>query len=475
MPPHGVLARIQCSGPRRDRRLMARRPRLLVVDDKPNFLALFRRIAGGELDVLTASDVAEALALLGRERVDVIVSDVKMPGASGFDLLADVKNRYPDVEVILMTAFGAVPDAVTAIKAGAFHYLTKPFDPDEALALIRKALEKHADAPDRPDARKESMLIASSPAMQSVLDVIGRTAPLEIAVLITGEHGTGKDLVAREIHARSTRSSGRFAQIKCGALAEELIEAELFGSVNGAVTPESAARSGLFQEASRGTLFLDDVAELPRTLQEKVLRALDEGMIRRVGGTDDERVDVRIIAATSIDAESLVAAGRLREDLFYRLNVVTLRLPPLRERTEDIGPLADAFLVRSPRGDTLRLSGAARDQLEAFDWPGNVRQLENTIARAAALSPGEEISIDALPPEVQRAHVVTSPVDLAVLPYREILSQSRDRGSKEYFVALLKAVGGNVTQAAERAGIHRESLHRLLKRYGLRAEDYRPR
>lgn len=447
---------------------MARRPRLLVVDDKPNFLALFRRIAGGELDVLTASDVAEALALLGREHVDVIVSDVKMPGASGFDLLADVKNRYPGVEVILMTAFGAVPDAVTAIKAGAFHYLTKPFDPDEALALIRKALDKHAGAADRPSAPNESVFIASSPAMQSVLDVIGRTAALDVAVLIIGERGTGRDLVAREIHARSTRSRGPFAAMKCGALAEEATEAELFGAGKAALTPEPAARSGLLQEASGGTLFLDDVAELPRMLQEKLLRALDDGT------EGSERADVRIIAGASVDAESLVADGRLSEDLLYRLNVVALRLPPLRERTEDIGPLAEAFLARLPRGAPLTLSTEARARLEAFDWPGNVRQLENTIARAAAISPGEEIQVDALPAEVQRA-LVASPVDLAALPYREILAQSRDRGSKEYFVALLKAVGGNVTQAAERAGIHRESLHRLLKRYGLRAEDYRPK
>lgn len=468
MVVHAVGTRILSCGPQSDRRLMARRPRLLVVDDKPNFLALFRRIAGGELDVLTASDVAEALALLGREHVDVIVSDVKMPGASGFDLLDDVKNRYPGVEVILMTAFGAVPDAVTAIKAGAFHYLTKPFDPDEALALIRKALEKHAGAADRPSARNESVLIASSPAMQSVLDVIGRTAALDVAVLIIGERGTGRDLVAREIHARSTRSSGPFAAMKCGALAAEATEAELFGMGKGALTAEPAARSGLLHEASGGTLFLDDLAELPRTLQERLLRAL-------VDGTEDERADVRIIAGASVDAESLVADGRLREDLLYRLNVVALRLPPLRERTEDIGPLADAFLARSPRRAPLTLSTEARARLEAFDWPGNVRQLENTIARAAAISPGEEIQIDALPAEVQGARIATSPVDLATLPYREILAQSRDRGSKEYFMALLKAVGGNVTQAAERAGIHRESLHRLLKRYGLRAEDYRPK
>ena len=454
---------------------MARRSRLLVVDDKPNFLALFRRIAGGELDVLAASDVPEALALLGREHVDVIVSDVKMPGASGFDLLADVKNRYPGVEVILMTAFGAVPDAVTAMKAGAFHYLTKPFDPDEAMALIRKALERRAEPADRPSARNESMLIASSPAMQSVLDVIGRTASLDVAILIFGERGAGRDLVAREIHARSTRSCGPFAAMKCGALSEELLEAELFGTGNGELTPGSAARSGLLHEASGGTLFLDDVAELPRTLQEKLLRALDDGTSKRVAGSEGTRVDVRIIAGASVDADSLVADGRLSEDLFYRLNVVALRLPPLRERTEDIGPLAEAFLARSPRGAPLTLSTEARVCLEAFDWPGNVRQLENTIARAAAVSSGEELQVDALPPEVQRARVVTSPVDLAALPYREILAQSRDRGSKEYFMALLKAVGGNVTQAAERAGIHRESLHRLLKRYGLRAEDYRPK
>lgn len=460
-----------------DDALMAHRPRLLVVDDKPNFLALFRRIAGDELEIFTARDSAEALALLGRERVDVIVSDVKMPGLSGLELLGLVKTRYPDVEVILMTAFGAVPDAVSAIKAGAFHYLTKPFDPDAALALIREAIARRRPRRDIVAGRdRDSRLIASSPAMQSVLDLVAHTGPMNVVALITGETGTGKELVARELHARSARQARPFAAIDCGALAEAAIDAELFGVV-GEGRGDVAAQDGLFQLAAGGTLFLDEIQELTVAVQAKVLRALHDHVVRRVGAGEDEAVDVRILAASSADLPELVAAGRFREDLFYLLNVVTIRLPPLRERREDIAALAEDVLARTPsrQGAPLTFSAEARALLESYDWPGNLRQLENAIARAAAGTRGEEILPDALPAELRRATDATPPVDLSALAYREVLAHSRDVSSKEYFIALLKAVGGNVTQAAERAGVHRESLHRLLKRYGLRAEDYRPR
>ena len=457
---------------------MARRARLLVVDDKPNFLALFRRIAGSEVDVVTASDAAEALALLGQEPIDVVVSDVKMPGASGLELLAHVKNRYPSVEVILMTAFADVPDAVRAIKAGAFHYLTKPFDPDAAMRLIREALAKRASGQDASvDRRHEPAMIASSLSMQATLDVIGRTGPLDVTVLISGESGTGKELVARAIHARNSRRAGPFIAISCGALPDGLIEAELFGVAAGSLVGAGSGRHGLFQQASGGTLFLDDVAELPLPLQAKLLRALQEHAVRRVGGTAEEPVDVRILAATRGDLELLVGEGRFREDLFYRLKVVSIRLPPLRERRDDIAALAGMFLARaaSARGAAVTLSAEVRTVLEAYDWPGNVRQLENAMAHAAAVTIEDAIGVGALPDEIRRVSDVSTPVDLATLPYKEILAHSRDRSSKEYFVALLKAVQGNVTQAAERAGIERESLHRLLKRYGLRAEDFRSR
>ena len=450
--------------------------RILVVDDKPNYLALFRRIIGDELELFTASDAAEALSLLARHPVDVVVSDIKMPGADGLQLLRQIKTIYPETEVILMTAFGAVPDAVSAMRGGAYHYLTKPFDPDDAMVVIREALARRTQSVTARAAR-EPRLVAASTVMQQVIELIARAAAADLAVLITGESGTGKELVARELHARSSRSSRRFVAVNCGALPEALIEAELFGVVKGAFTGAVATRPGLFQEASGGTLFLDEIAELTPALQVKLLRALQQRAVRRVGGAGEEPVDVRIVAATNIDVEHAVKDGRLREDLYYRLNVVTIRVPPLRERREDIPLLAVEFLERAGAarpGSPQRFAKDALDALTACPWPGNVRQLENAVARAAAVTVGAEVGRDALPEEVTRAGSSDlSTLDLASLPYREVLAVSRDQISKEYLIAVLRAVKGNVTQAADRAGIERESLHRLLKRYGLRADDFR--
>jgi DNA-binding NtrC family response regulator len=455
---------------------MARRSRLLVVDDKPNFLALFRRIARDEFDVLTASDAADALGILGQEQVDVIVSDVKMPGLGGLDLLMQVKTRYPDVEFILMTAFAHVPDAVKAMKAGAFHYLTKPFDPDVALALIREALAKRGSTdPERlADENAERRLIAASSAMQVTLDVIASAAPIDVTVLIRGESGAGKEAVARELHARSERSNGPFIAASCVALPDVLIEAELFGVVEGALAGKPP-KDGLFQQASGGVLFLDEITDLSLPTQAKLLRVLQERAVRRVGGAIEEAVNVRIVVASSANVEQRVAEGSFREDLFYRLNVISIRIPALRERREDIRPLTESLLARMSlvSGARSTISAEAVSALENYEWPGNVRQLENVIAHAAVIAAGQELSVAMLPEEVRRETHAREEVDLSALPYREVLAHTRDRSSKEYFVALLKAVQGNVTQAAERAGLERESLHRLLKRYGLRAEDFR--
>jgi DNA-binding NtrC family response regulator len=451
------------------------RRRILVVDDKPNFLALFRRIVGEEHELFTASDASEALACLARNAVDVVVSDVKMPGGDGIELLRQIKTLYPDTEVILMTAYGAVPDAVMAMKAGAYHYLTKPFDPDAALGVIKDALARRTNS-ERMLVAGEPRIIAASETMREVVELIARAARSDATVLITGESGTGKELVAREVHARSSRSKGRFVAVNCGALPESLIEAELFGVVKGAFTGATATRGGLFHEAAGGTLLLDEVAELPLALQVKLLRAVQERAVRRVGGVDEEPLDVRIVAATNVDVEAAVEEGKLREDLFYRLNVVSIRVPPLRERPEDIEPLAVEFLRRASAargGAALRFAEDAAAALAAYDWPGNVRQLENAVARAVAVTQDAQVTAEALPDEITRGPKEALAVDLASLQYRDVIAQSRDQSSKEYLVALLKAVRGNVTAAAKRAGLERESLHRLLTRYGLRAEDFR--
>jgi len=449
-------------------------PRILVVDDKPNYLALFRRIVGHELELFTASDAAEALSILARHSVDVVVSDIKMPGGDGLQLLHQIKTIYPDTEVILMTAFGAVPDAVKAIRGGAYHYLTKPFDPDDAMAVIREALARRTRSASALAAR-EPRLVAASSAMQETIELVARAAATDTTVLITGESGTGKELLARVLHSRSARSTARFVAVRCGALPDAIMEAELFGVADGPPTAPTTTRPGLFQQTSGGTLLLDEIAELPDALQTKLVRALQHRAVRRVGGADDEPIDVRVIAAASSEVEQAMKDGRLREDLYYRLNVVSIRVPALRERREDISALALEFLERAndTRPGAQHFTQDALDALSAYAWPGNVRQLENAVVGAAAVTIGAEIGREALPEEVTRVGSLEASIDLASLPYREVLAVSRHQISKEYLIAVLKAVKGNVTQAADRAGVERESLHRLLKRYGLRADDYR--
>lgn len=459
---------------------MSRRSRILVVDDKPNYLALFRRIIGDGLDLVTASDATEALACLARQRVDVIVSDVKMPGTDGIDLLRRARVLYPDIQVILMTAYGTVPDAVAALKSGAFHYLTKPFDPDDALDLIKDALARRPPS-EQASALGRPRLIAASSAMEQVVTLVARAATSEVPVLIVGESGTGRELVARELHRRSIRSGGPFISISCGALAHPLGEVELFGAVRGtrAAVSSPMARQGLVSEASGGTLFLDNLAELPAPLQTRLLRALELRSIRRVGGLVDERVDVRFVAATSSDVNGVTEEGKLRDDFFHRLSVFSIHLPPLRERREEIEALAMEFLERARvlRGASCTaFTDEARSALVAYDWPGNVRQLENAVLSAATATANAEIRLEDLPEELRReAATGRPPVDLSKLSYREVLAHSRDRALKEYLIALMKDVRGNVTQAAERAGVERESLHRLLRKYDLRADDFRVR
>lgn len=455
-----------------------KRARVLVADDKESFLTLFRRILPPDIEIVCASNGLRLLELLGKERFDVVISDVRMPGADGMTVLKKIRESGVPVDVILMTAYGTVGDAVRAMKFGAADYLTKPFDPDVAVAALEQVLERRKQAdvpPSAPLVGDPSRLIGESPPMKQVFALIDRAGASDATVLVTGESGTGKELVARSIHARSSRSSRRFVAVNCGALPENLIESELFGHVRGAFTGAVAAKRGLFEEATGGTLFLDEVGELPLVVQVKLTRALQERSVRRVGGTTEQAVDVRVIAATNVDLAAAVEAGRFREDLYYRLDVLTIRLPPLRERQADIPLLAEGLLARISSvstGPPRKLSPEALALLASHDWPGNVRQLENALARAVAVSPDEVLGPESLPPEIGRAGPShRSP--LTSLPYRKAIAVERDRATREYLVALLREAQGNVTQAAERAGIERESFHRLMKRCGVRAEDYR--
>ena len=457
-------------------------PHVLVVDDKDNIVKLLARILSPEFDVTTASDGTRALALIATHDFDVILSDIRMPGADGMMVLEETRRQCPETEVILMTAFATVQDAVAAMKLGAYDYLQKPFEPDEALILVRRAVERRqlrAQARDLQvalaGAHRLDSLVAESRGMRQVVELIQRAAASDATVLITGESGTGKEVIARAIHHASTRKPRRFVPLNCGAMPEALFEAELFGYAKGAFTGATSDHPGLFEQAHEGTLLLDEIGELPLTMQVKLNRALQERSVRRVGDSCERAINARVIAATNIDLRSAATAGKFRDDLFYRLNVFPIQVPPLRERRDDIPLLAALFVDRhrrdgQPDGFTADALGALID----YDWPGNVRELENVVHRALAISDASKIDMTALP-----GALAASPrrgshgSKLETLSYRDMLESARDRATREYLIALLKDVSGNVTQAAERAGIERESMHRLLKKHGVRSEDFK--
>ncbi|MCY1016917.1 sigma-54-dependent transcriptional regulator [Pyxidicoccus sp. MSG2] len=465
------------------------KPAVLVVDDKENMRKLFARILGDAYAVTEAADGTQALARLAEREFDVVVTDIQMPGADGFAVLREVKRRAPDTQVVLVTAYASIPKAVEAIKEGAYDYLSKPFDPDEVALLVARALEQRRQRKDAAGLKSRLAtapdlhgLLGSSAAMRSLHALLSQVAVRDLTVLLTGETGTGKELAARAVHAESPRKAKPFVAVNCGALPADLVESELFGHAKGAFTGATMAKAGLFEEAHGGTLFLDEIGDLPLPVQVKLNRALQEKEVRRVGTTSPVKVDARVVAATHRDLAAEVAAGRFREDLYYRLNVVTVRLPALRERREDIPLLALHFLSRAGRPELEGFLPEALRALTAYAWPGNVRQLENAVARAAAVAQGPTIGVDDLPPELGAARVAESggapaggvPAEaLAKLPYREAVDSARDAVSREYLSALMQEFGGNVTHAAERAGMERESLHRLLKRYGVRSDDFK--
>ncbi len=462
---------------------MSAKIRVLVADDKENMLKLFAKILADGYEVETAPDGARALALVATRPYDVVVTDIRMPGADGFELLAAVKARAPATEVVMMTGHATVGDAVRAMKAGAFDYLEKPFDPDAALAVVSRAAEhkRLADAarvaaPPGEEAGFHN-LVGGSAAMREVYRLLEKAAQVDATVLVLGETGTGKELAARAIHYHSARRERRFVAVNCGALPGELVESELFGHARGAFTGAATAKAGLFEEAEGGSIFLDEVGELPLPTQVKLNRVLQEREIRRVGDTAPTKVDVRVVAATHRDLREEVRAGRFREDLFYRLNVFTVRLPPLRERAEDVAPLAAHFLEKHARAVRRPFRGFAPEalrQLAGHGWPGNVRELENVVERAVAVAGGDVVGVEDLPPELAEAPPGAAPAAaLAALPYRDAIAEARDRVSRDYLVALMKEFGGNVTRAAERAGMERESLHRLLRKHGLRSDDFK--
>ncbi len=450
----------------------APRPELLVVDDEPDLrqtlTILFRR-AG--YDVTTAPGCAEALRRLREHAVPfpVVLTDMTMPDGSGLDVLAAAKARSAATEVLLLTAYSTLENALQAMRSGAYDFVTKPFTPEELLALTEKALEKYGLATENRRLRASltatpTDLVSRSAAMQSVLDVVTRIAPTRTTVLLTGESGTGKERVARAIHERSDRASGPFRVVNCGALPENLMESELFGHERGAFTGANVARLGLIREAAGGTLLLDEVGELSLGLQVKLLRVLQERKVRPVGGADESPVDVRILAATNRDIEAEVAAGRFRQDLYYRLNVIRLVLPPLRERREDIVRFAEFFLARIAREMGRDVRGFTPDALrvlERYAFPGNVRELENLVERAVALTRSPLIGLGELPPELSGMAGAPTPA-FGTLP---------EEGC-DLDVVLAEFERRLLLQALERAGGVRKAAAKLL---GVTFRSYRYR
>jgi len=458
--------------------------RVLVVDDKENILKLFGKILASGYQVTPALDGARALSLVATGDFDVVVTDIRMPGAGGFEVLAAVKARSPSTEVVMMTGYATVGDAVRAMKLGAYDYLEKPFDPDAAALTVARAAERRRLRDEAASLRQElegihafHNLVGKSDRMRDVYRLLEQAAGLDITVLLGGETGTGKELAARAIHYHSSRKERRFVPVNCGALPPDLVESELFGHARGAFTGAVSAKTGLFEEAEGGTLFLDEIGELPLATQVKLNRVLQEKEIRRVGDNAPVKVDVRVIAATHRNLRSEIQSGRFREDLFYRVNVFPVLLPPLRERPEDVPLLAAHLLEKHARAMRRDISGFDPDALRlltSYAWPGNVRELENAVERAAAIASGPTILARDLPPELAIPASVLPPGPvLASMAYREVVEQAQDKVSREYLVALLTEFHGNVTKAAARAGVERESLHRLLKKHGLRSDDFK--
>ncbi|HUK66284.1 MAG TPA: sigma-54 dependent transcriptional regulator [Anaeromyxobacteraceae bacterium] len=462
--------------------------RVLIVDDEPVLLKALEALLSKKGHQVTALDSPiQATQRLAQEDFDVALLDVKMPDLSGLELLTAVKHRRPEVEVIMMTGHATVETALAAVKAGAYDYLTKPFDDVE---LVARAVEKAAERKqlfDRNRALETALrekeggtpgdgLVGNSGPIRDVVRMVDAVAYSAATVLVQGESGTGKELVARALHAKSPRRGHPFVALNCGALTETLLESELFGHVKGAFTGAQRDQKGLFDAADGGTIFLDEIGDIPPATQVRLLRVLQEGELKRVGSADSIKVDVRVIAATHRDLPKLVKAGKFREDLFYRLNVIAIPLPALRERIEDVPLLAHHFLRRYTErlGKKVKtLSPEAIELLCGYRWPGNVRELENAVERAVVLCRGESISPADLPPAVtgrtapliREAPLAGDDAAWLSMSYAVAKEQALRRFEKSYVEALMRACENNISAAARKAGMDRSNFKRVLRKY----------
>jgi two-component system response regulator HydG len=448
------------------------RAKILVVDDDAGHLAMLRTVLGGWGHAPEgASSGEEAVDKVREHPFDAVLLDIRMAGMGGLEALKRIKEHNPAVPVVIMTAYSSVETAVEALKTGAYDYLTKPLDLDVLRLTLDRVLDHMRLATENEALRLKlgknvggPEIIGKSQSMRDLFAMINMVAPTEATVLITGESGTGKELVARAVHAGSPRAQGPLVAVNCAALSETLLESELFGHEKGAFTGAERRREGRFMAADKGSIFLDEIGEIAQTIQAKLLRVIQEREIQRVGGDRPVGVDVRILAATNRDLKKEVEAGRFREDLYYRLNVVTLTVPPLRDRPEDVPLLAQHFLTRFAEKNRKRIKAftpAAMEALVRGAWPGNVRELENAVERAVILSVGEYITERELPQLVENQKEASASSDnltaLAGMPLGDV--------EREVILATLREVGGNKSEAARVLGITRATLHKKLKRY----------
>ncbi|MCP2518942.1 sigma-54 dependent transcriptional regulator [Candidatus Aminicenantes bacterium AC-708-M15] len=451
--------------------------KILIVDDEKSILDLLSMVFKKEgYNVYTALSSQRALELLDERDIDLVITDIKMPGMSGLSLLTHIKENYPDVPVIMITAYGSTREAVQALKAGALDYITKPFDIDELKIVVRNALHKRQLEQENIHLKKEltkrysfENIVGKSKKMQEIFNLIERIAPTDATILIYGESGTGKELVAKAIHYKSLRRNNKFVSINCGALPENLLESELFGHVKGSFTGAYSDKRGLFEVANKGTLLLDEIGEMNPMTQVKLLRALQERKIRRVGGVEEIEIDVRIIASTNQNLKEKIKKGEFREDLFYRLNVINITLPPLRERKEDIPLLVEHFVEKYSkqfRKEKKEVTPEVMKVFQDYHWPGNIRELENVIERAMALSQGNKITIDDIPKEIIHPATVEMPVSIPEEGFN--LNSHLEEISRRYIEHALIKAERNIKRAAEILGISYRSLRHYIDKYGIK-------
>lgn len=443
--------------------------KILIVDDETELRELLVTVLEEQYEVSQAETAAELQKSFFQTAPDVVLLDVQLPDANGLDLLPQVKKSWPETEVIVLTGHGTVAMAVEAGRRGAYNFLSKPFETEKLLADVKCALERKEQNEENNTLRRalETMSGSASPifrssAMQTVVRTVERIATSDVAVLITGESGSGKEVIADLVHSLSPRSKNRIIKINCAALPRELIESELFGSVKGAFTGATSDREGLFRQAEGGTLFLDEISEMPIDTQSKLLRVLQDQEVRPVGGKTSFRTNCRIVAATNRKPEEAIKDGKLREDLYYRISAISVHLPPLRERRDDIMPLAESFLKRFSAQANRALKGFAMDAVErltSFDWPGNVRQLQNEIQRAVLLCEGNEIRASDLSISYMKAAVNSGENDTSFT-----LLEGVERNA---IIQMLKETNGNKLETAKRLGIGRQTLYNKIKAYGI--------